>query len=112
MVFSNKWYDRLKFVAQIGLPALGTFWLTVSGLFAWPNTEEVVGTIMALDFLLGTLLGLSTNQYMKNDGNFAGDLHVVQTEDEGVQTLLAFNPDSSPESLADKTTVTMKVVKN
>jgi imidazoleglycerol phosphate synthase glutamine amidotransferase subunit HisH len=112
MVFSNKVYDKLKFLAQVVLPGLGTLYATVSGLYGWQNTEEVVGTIMAVDFFLGALLGLSNKQFMDEDRNFAGDLHVVNTEDEGVQTMLAFNPESSPESLADQKTVTMKVVKH
>jgi hypothetical protein len=111
MVFSNKVYDKLKFLAQVVLPAIGTLYATVSGLNHWPNTEEVVGTIMAVDFFLGTLLGLSAKQFMNNDGNFAGDLHVVDDAD-GVQTMLAFNPGTSPESLADQKVVTMKVVQH
>lgn len=111
-MLNNRLYDALKFVAQIALPALGTAYLGLAGYWDLPNPDEVVGTIVVVDTLLGTLLGLSNKQYMNNDGNFAGDLHVVKTEDEGVQTMLAFNPGSSPESLVDQKTVELKVVKH
>lgn len=111
-MFSNKVYDVLKFIAQIALPAAGTAYLGLAAYWNLPNPDEVVGSVVVIDTLLGTLLGLSNKQYMDNDGNFAGDLHVVNTEDEGLQTMLAFNPESSPESLADQKTVTMKVVKH
>lgn len=112
MIFSNKMYDLLKFVAQVLLPALGTLYAAVSGLMEWPNTEEVVGIIIAVDAFLGVLLSYANKQFLDNDKNFAGDLHVVQTEDEGLQTMLAFNPETPPESLADQKTVLMKVVKH
>lgn len=76
MAFSNKVYDKLKFLAQIVLPALGTLYATVSGLMKWPNTEEVVGTIMAVDFFLGTILGLSTSKAEKTGALYDGTIRV------------------------------------
>lgn len=111
-MLSNRAYDAAKFVAQIALPALGTAYLGLAGYWDLPNPDEVVGTIVVVDTLLGTLLGLSNKKYMDDDKNFAGDLHVVNTEDEGVQTMLAFNPGNSPDDLMDQKTVTMKVVKH
>jgi hypothetical protein len=111
-MFTNKMYDQLKFVAQILLPALGTLYATVSGLMEWPNTEEVVGVIIAVDTFLGVLLTYANKQFLNDDKNFAGDLHVVQTEDEGTQTMLAFNPENPPEALADQKTVLMKVIQH
>lgn len=115
MVFSNKVYDKLKFVAQILLPAVGTLYATVGAIYGIDGAfepEHVVGTILAVDTFLGVILGLSNKQFMNDDANFAGDLHVVNTEDEGVQTMLAFNPGQSPESLENQKTVTMKVVQH
>jgi hypothetical protein len=108
MVFSNKVYDKLKFVAQILLPALGTLYATVSGLNHWPNTEEVVGTIMAVDFFLGTILGLSTTQFNKNDPRNVGTLEVDNSSD---VPKLTFNIETEDHaSFADKDAVTFKVV--
>ena len=65
MIMSNKVYDVLKFVAQIVLPALATFYLTLAGIWGLPFGEQVSGTIMALDTFLGAVLMISSNKYNK-----------------------------------------------
>lgn len=65
MVLSNKWYDVLKWIAQYFLPALGTLYFALAGIWGFPYGEEVVGTITAVDTFLGVLLGISTVQYKK-----------------------------------------------
>lgn len=62
-LFSGPLYDKLKFIAQVVLPALATFYITVGQLWGWPEPEKVSGTIMAVDFLLGVILGISSNQF-------------------------------------------------
>lgn len=62
---SNKTYDVLKFIALILLPALGTLYFALSGIWGLPFGEEVVGTLTAVDAFLGALLGISTAQYNK-----------------------------------------------
>lgn len=64
---SNKVYDVLKFVALIVLPALATFYSTIAGIWALPYGEEISGTIMAIDTLLGACLMLSSKNYNKNN---------------------------------------------
>ena len=64
---SNKVYDVLKFVAQIVLPAIATFYLTLAKIWSLPFGEEISGTIMALDTLLGACLMLSSKNYNKNN---------------------------------------------
>ena len=65
MTFSNKTYDKLKWIAQYFLPALGTLYFTLAGIWGLPYGEQIVGTISALDIFLGVLLGLSSRQYNK-----------------------------------------------
>lgn len=65
MLLSNKWYDILKWIAQYFLPALGTLYFALAGIWGFPYGEEVVGTITAVDTFLGVLLGISTVQYKK-----------------------------------------------
>ena len=60
---SNKVYDILKFIAQIILPALATFYLAIAAIWGLPYGEQIAGTIMAIDTLLGTILGVSTKKY-------------------------------------------------
>ena len=66
--FNNKVYDILKYVAQIALPALGTLYFALAGIWNLPYGEEILGTITAVDTFLGALLMLSTAQYNKQNG--------------------------------------------
>ena len=63
---SNKIYDVLKWIAQYLLPALGTLYFALAGIWHFPFGEEVVGTITAIDTFLGVLLGISSINYNKN----------------------------------------------
>ena len=67
MKLTNKTYDRLKWVAQYLLPALGTLYFTVSGIWGLPYGEQVVGTITAVDTFLGVMLGVSSAGYQKQN---------------------------------------------
>ena len=64
---SDSLYDILKYVALIALPALGTFYFALSQIWGLPCGEEVVGTIAAIDTLLGALLGISTYKYNQGE---------------------------------------------
>ena len=66
-MMNNKIYDVLKWIAQYGLPALGTLYFALAGIWNLPYGEEVVGTITAIDAFLGVLLGISTVQYNKSN---------------------------------------------
>lgn len=64
---SNKIYDILKFIAQIVLPALATFYVTIANIWNLPFGEQISGTIMAVDTLLGAVLMISSSNYKKGD---------------------------------------------
>lgn len=74
---SNKTYDVLKFIAQIVLPALGTLYFTLSGIWGLPYGEEVVGTITAVDTFLGVILKYASDNYWANN-------EAIHITDEGV----------------------------
>lgn len=78
---SDTTYTRMKWVAQILLPALGTLYFSLAGIWGLPKAEEVVGTIMAVDLFLGLVLGISTNQYNKSDAKYDGAINVLHTQD-------------------------------
>lgn len=65
MKCSNKTYDILKWIAQFFLPAVGTLYFALAGIWNLPYGEQVVGTVTAIDAFLGVLLGISTVQYNK-----------------------------------------------
>ena len=68
MELSNKTYDLLKYVAQIVLPALGTLYFALAGIWGLPYGEQIVGTLTAIDAFLGAILKLSSDQYYRNGG--------------------------------------------
>ena len=63
---SNKMYDVLKWIAMVCLPAIGTLYFALAGIWGFPYGEEIVGTITAVDTCLGVMLGISSAQYNKN----------------------------------------------
>lgn len=68
MKMSNKTYDILVWIAQIVLPAIGTMYAALSGIWGFPYGEQVVGTITAVDVFLGALLKISSANYNKQNG--------------------------------------------
>lgn len=65
MKMSNKIYDVLKWIALYFLPAAGTLYFALAGIWNLPYGEQVVGTITAIDTFLGVILGISSAQYKK-----------------------------------------------
>lgn len=72
MILKNKVYDVVKSAAQIYLPALGTLYFALAGIWHLPSADEVVGTIVAVDTFLGVALGISTKQYNSSDNAHDG----------------------------------------
>ena len=64
---SNKTYDVLNYIAQIVLPALGTLYFAIAGIWHLPFAKEIVGTITAIDTFLGAVLMISNANYNKNN---------------------------------------------
>ena len=71
MKLTNKSYDVLKWIAQYLLPAAGTLYFALSGIWGLPYGEQIVGTITAIDTFLGVILGISTMQYSNSTSNSA-----------------------------------------
>lgn len=65
MKLNNKAYDILKWIAQFLLPALGTLYFALAGIWNFPYGEQIVGTITAIDTFLGVILGISSINYNK-----------------------------------------------
>lgn len=63
MRLSNNVYDILKWITQLLLPALGTLYFALAGIWGFPYGEEIVGTLVAIDTFLGVILGISTAKY-------------------------------------------------
>lgn len=70
-ILNDKWYDILKWVAIVALPAISTFIVVISKIWGWAELGSMIGqSITALGVLLGALLGISNHLYKGvNDGN-------------------------------------------
>ena len=74
-VGNGRTYDYAKAMALVWFPAIGTLYFTLGGLWGWPNVEQVLGTIVAVEVFFGAVLGLSKKQYNKTafDGSLVID---------------------------------------
>lgn len=63
-ILPDKWYNILKWVAIVALPALSTFIVIISKIWGWDDIGSMIGqTITAIALLLGALLGISSLNY-------------------------------------------------
>ena len=67
MIMNDKVYDILKWIALVILPALGTLYFALAGIWGLPYGEQIVGTITAVDTFLGAVLGISSINYNKEE---------------------------------------------
>lgn len=65
---SDKTYDTLKWISMILIPALGTLYFALAGIWGFPYGEQIVGTLTAIDTFLGVILGISSANYNKAVG--------------------------------------------
>ena len=64
---NSKVYDILKWTALVFLPAVGTLYGTLSKIWGIPYGSEVVQTVVAVEFFIGSLVGISNIQYKKTN---------------------------------------------
>lgn len=102
MTLNNKVYDTLKWIAQYFLPALGTLYFALSGIWGLPYGEQVVGTIVAVDTFIGVLIGISAANY-NGDGTLK-----IDTSDPMKDSYL-LNVDVPLETLPNKKTIILKI---
>lgn len=70
---SNTTYDKLKFLAQILLPALSGFGTAIGEIWEIPFMGKIVATILAANIALGAALGISTKNYNKEIKKVSGE---------------------------------------
>ena len=67
-IFSSKAYDWCKWIAIVCLPALSTFIVCISRIWGWADLGSLIAqSITAFALLLGSLLGISSLQYRKDN---------------------------------------------
>ena len=65
LLMSDKTYDIMKWIVQYILPGLGVLYAIIAGATGLPYAEVVLAVVMAIDWFLGIILGISTKQYNK-----------------------------------------------
>lgn len=108
LLFNNRAYDLIKFVALVLLPGIGALYFGVAAIWGLPYAEEVVGTIVVVDTFLGGLTGLTAAQYKNSDERFDGTIDLAPGEKEGTTDM---NVSLSPEAVYGKDEVVVKVRK-
>ena len=64
---SNKLYDILKWITMVILPAIGTLYFALAGIWGFPYAEQIGGTVTATVTFMGVVLGISSSQYKKRE---------------------------------------------
>lgn len=64
---TNSVYDKLKWVALVGLPAITTLYLTLATIWGFPYAEAIGATLGAVDVFLGAVLGISSISYARSN---------------------------------------------
>ena len=105
---SDVWYNRLKWIAQIFLPAVGTLYFALAGSLGLPAAEQVVGAILAFDTFLGALLGVSTRQYNNSGARFDGALVMASNDNRLIHNLEIITP---PDQLGQQKEIILEVKK-
>lgn len=69
LLMSDKTYNIMKWIVQYILPGLGVLYAIIAGATGLPYAEVVLAVVMAVDWFLGIILGISTKQYNKYIAN-------------------------------------------
>lgn len=101
---SSKVYDILKWVAMYLLPALGTLYFALSGIWGLPYGEQIVGTVTAVDTFLAVILGLSKGGY---EGDAA--LEIDSSDSEKDTLTIGFYDEDPVKVLEGKDYITLRV---
>ena len=67
MKLPDKWYDILKWITMIVIPACATAYVGLAAVWGWPFADQIAKTAAVICTLLGALLGISTAQYNKDN---------------------------------------------
>lgn len=89
MTLKSPLYDKLKFIAQVVLPALATLVAAVAAIWGWSAAEEIVATIVAVDLFLGAVLQISSSNFRgANFTTYDGHVEVHNDGDKKVFSLV------------------------
>lgn len=67
MKLSDQTYDVLKWLSLVFFDAAGLLYKTLAAVWGWPFGEEVLTTCAAVSLFTGSLIGVSTAAYYKDE---------------------------------------------
>ena len=104
---TDRMYNLFRWVSQYFLPAVGTLYFTLAGIWSLPYGEQVVGTITAIALFVGVLIGISSKQYQKS-GAWNDGVMILDDSDPN-KDVFQLHLDTPLEELIDKPSITFKV---
>lgn len=108
MTIDNKFYDFLKYLALLVLPALGAVYFVLTEVSELPSPTRVLGALLIVILLLGIVLTLSSRAYAVSDARFDGQMDVQDIGDRTV-VQMAFNDQDQLMAVTGKKEVVFKV---
>jgi hypothetical protein len=69
MKLNDKVYEVLKWIVVIVLPAISTAYFGLAQIWGFPYAEQICGTLAIVETFIGTLIGVSTKAYRKEQSN-------------------------------------------
>jgi hypothetical protein len=98
----------LTAVSMVWLPAIGTLYFALAGIWGIPNAEKVVGSIVAFDTFLGVVLRISGRNIVSTSQNPDGHLVVDTTNPD--REKFTFQIETPMEKLEAQNYILLKVV--
>lgn len=102
MIFDDKVYTYGKWIVQVFMPAIMTFYAALAGLGVAPYGELVIGVMAAVTTLIGSLLQISNS-------NYQGDGTLKLTTDDDSDDDYILELDSEVADLANKKSIVVTI---
>lgn len=111
MILSNKWYNVMKWVVTIVMPASATLIAALGAIYDWSWAENAVATIVALATFLGTIMMISSTKYHKTEQSLVDAVDgVITVEEDPGGRMYSIEPTNDDlDQLGDKEYMTFRV---
>lgn len=108
-LLTNRTYDKLVQLNQLGLPAVGTLYFTLASIFNLPGAEQVVAALAAFATFFGVILRISNRSYQASGAKYNGAVN-VNTDDQG-NKVFSLELDGDPTDIEFMDEISFKVNK-
>lgn len=78
---TDRTFNFIRFLAEIGITAIGTFYKVIAEIWSLPYGEAVLATCVALSTLIGVFVEYQRVQYNKAKAEPVGDASPILPED-------------------------------